>query len=89
MESLVPKREFITGQGMLRLTRFENVQLTSMLVLQSRQDGGSTLTLDQAEGMIVDGKCDFLLRRRFTDDSTACFRVAANGSLEAVAKVVD
>ena len=79
MESLVPTRPFITGQGMLRLTRFENVQLTSMLVLQSRQAGAATLTLDQAETMVIDGKSDFLLRRRFTDDSTACFRVGANG----------
>ena len=66
---------------MSRISRFERTHIVGMLVLESTAEGHSSLTYDEASDMVERGDFAHFIRRRYTDGSTALFRVGPKGTL--------
>lgn len=67
--------------GLTRLSRFEMVQLVGIVRLQSIELG-NTMSYEEAEDIILDGKCKLIVQRQFTDGKVVNLKVKKNKRVE-------
>lgn len=64
---------YLDRDGVCRLSRFELIHISSMLVLQQQEY--SLMTPLEAKKRILSGKCPLLLQRKYTDGCVKSFRI--------------